>query len=197
MVNCLIGVGSDLFVTFLHYGLLFTGKCLLAISHSQSHGYSMHALCYGPLQEPCLCWPVGLELSSTVHVPGITIPLTSPAVECLKTILLFFLLLCITLSPTLFCFLCSDSVWNPFFSYSFIYYWHRSGIPLYHWMALYKFFVTISICYVGLVEWCWLQASCSIVQLSGFSVCNAVQFLKTLCLCLHPSSCPYFFSSFF
>jgi|SRR6218665_1072806 len=38
-------------------------------------------LCYSPIKELCLCWPLSLELSSTVLVPGITIPLTSPAAD--------------------------------------------------------------------------------------------------------------------
>src|SRR6218665_949933 len=42
-----------------------------------------HELCYGTIQELCLCWPLSLELSSTVPVHGINIPLISPAAKTL------------------------------------------------------------------------------------------------------------------
>lgn len=38
---------------FLHYGFLFTWKGLFVIFHSWSYGYSVYALCYSPIQEPC------------------------------------------------------------------------------------------------------------------------------------------------
>jgi len=37
--------------------------------------------CYSPMHELCLCWPLRLELSSTLPAPGITIPVTYPAAE--------------------------------------------------------------------------------------------------------------------
>jgi len=39
--------------------------------------YSAHEGCYNPMHELCLCWPLILELSSTLPAPGITIPLTA------------------------------------------------------------------------------------------------------------------------
>jgi len=41
----------------------------------------------------------------------------------------------ITLSPSLFLFLCSDSVWSPFFSYVFVSHWLRLGTPMSHWVT--------------------------------------------------------------
>ena len=48
------------------------------------------------------------------------------------------------MSSLFFLFFCSDSIWDPFFSHSFICYWFRSGSPLNHWVELYKCFIAIT-----------------------------------------------------
>ena len=58
--------GSHLFEIVLHSFLLFTCKDLLPIVQSWSFGYSVYALCYSPIQELCVRWPLSLELSSAV-----------------------------------------------------------------------------------------------------------------------------------
>jgi len=48
--------GSDLPKIFLHSGLLFTREGLLAIFYWWSYCHSVHVLCYGTIQELCLCY---------------------------------------------------------------------------------------------------------------------------------------------
>lgn len=79
--NCQLGGGSDLPEIFSQSGHLYTHIGLLAFLHLWSYGYPAHALCCSPILELWLCWSLNLERYSTIPMPGITRPLTSPVPE--------------------------------------------------------------------------------------------------------------------